>query len=202
MVITRNDIRLALMYEPIEDVSGDHWHPVVTLTSGIRALKKGGSPTHFGNALCPVVESAAYEVAEAMGLGWLVPVTVQRDGCSLQEWVDDAYTAGEHGGTESIKFLDHVLGNSDRHGGNWLRSTTNNRKVWAIDHGCSFNKRSLEHYGNPRDCEARPNKVHAKRLDGLLRAEWGIRKAMNGLPQGVIDLFFSHATQMYVKVQV
>lgn len=93
-------------------------------------------------------EVATYRIDRELGFG-NVPTTVQRtvsgkDG-SFQQWVPNASPGWQHMERGSVKpnitqlkrmkALDHLIGNLDRHGNNWL---VTGKKPVAIDNGASF----------------------------------------------------------------
>jgi len=92
-------------------------------------------------------ENLAYEIDNKLGIG-MTPPTVMRDfgkgKGSAQMWVDDA--SGQFGWQGrglspeenfKINLFDYIIGNTDRHGGNYLRVKANGNPV-LIDHGYSF----------------------------------------------------------------
>ncbi len=94
-------------------------------------------------------EVAAYRVADDLGMGGLVPETSTRDVGdqygSVQQYVPHALTGrelppeqryGKDGDSERLAVLDFLIGNTDRHEGNWLVSADG--KLTGIDHGMSF----------------------------------------------------------------
>lgn len=95
-------------------------------------------------------ERAAYLADLFLGFN-LVPPTVIRevDGRigSVQEYVPQSQAGYELGDLEEIEphiqsqknildIFDAIIGNFDRHGGNWL--VDKNKKLWAIVHGYAF----------------------------------------------------------------
>lgn len=109
-------------------------------------------------------EAAAYAVAQHVGLGDLVPETVVRDVNgrvgSMQRFVDGAKTAMDRlvkgdinvydgkEGLQNLAAFDYLIGNTDRHAGNWMikkGDQSKNDKLIAIDHGLAFplNEREL-----------------------------------------------------------
>jgi hypothetical protein len=96
-------------------------------------------------------EAAASKLAHMLGLGHLVPATVVRViptgggdsgdvGC-LQRFVPNAQLGIRAGQGDSFQDVamagafDYLIGNTDRHGGNWL---VNGGKLTLIDHGHCF----------------------------------------------------------------
>jgi hypothetical protein len=115
-------------------------------------------------------EAAAYSVAKSLGLDDLVPETYIRDDPehgvgSLQAWVWN----GRAGALDSNQypedvvragFLDFIIENSDRHGGNYF--VTDGGKIQLIDNGLSFSDKTRANlaHGNVRMCnEAAKDKV-------------------------------------------
>ncbi len=92
-------------------------------------------------------EAMAYEVDQALGLGLVPPTAVTHiDGKvgSIQMWEDlckpGYFYSGDNPKVEERVFgltFDYIIGNTDRHGKNWLRRTTNGKLIF-IDHGYSF----------------------------------------------------------------
>lgn len=97
-------------------------------------------------------EVASSRLAEAVGMGGMVPVTVPtkvggQDG-SMQAFVPNAKTGMQVAGRGGNPFgedpeavnraavFDFVTGNSDRHAGNWMLD--NQGKIHLIDNGLSF----------------------------------------------------------------
>ena len=92
-------------------------------------------------------EAAAYSVATIIGMQDMVPMTIERevDGevGSLQKWVANSTVAfsasdpydGRKGLARAAAF-DYLMGNTDRHEGNWMVSTKG--KLVLIDHGLSL----------------------------------------------------------------
>lgn len=110
-------------------------------------------------------EAAAYSVAKAIGLDHLVPVTVTHtherdDGSpygpetlvgSAQQWVPDAQTALSHDnpydGDEDRDLaaaFDYLIGNTDRHHGNWMVGSDG--KIKLIDNGLAFPNNGLNEF--------------------------------------------------------
>lgn len=94
-------------------------------------------------------EILAYEFSESIGWG-LVPETMlfSESGKrgSLQQWVDGTETAVSYIGPKTsqtlmqedrMRTMDALLGNGDRHGGNYLYNQDGSR-LWAIDNGGFF----------------------------------------------------------------
>lgn len=106
--------------------------------------------------LMPQREAGAWEVAKAMGMDDLVAPTIVRDMTiqvggktvsevgSYQAWQQGQVArrfggAAKFGASQEDKaraaFFDYVIGNLDRHPGNWM---LDNGKMRLIDHGLSF----------------------------------------------------------------
>jgi len=92
-------------------------------------------------------ENLAYEIDNKLGIG-MTPPTVMRDfgkgRGSAQRWIDDASEeSGWYGRKLSpeenfkINLFDYIIGNTDRHSGNYLRLKASGNPV-LIDHGYSF----------------------------------------------------------------
>jgi hypothetical protein len=93
-------------------------------------------------------EVAASDIANAIGLGDLVPATVDKDGPkgrgSVQKFIQDApkaFESGNYFGNNDTDLgraaaFDYLIGNTDRHYGNWL--IKDNSKMILIDHGLSL----------------------------------------------------------------
>lgn len=64
------------------------------------------------------------------GVTWAISREDVRDKVKLGEW-------------EKLAFFDWVIGNADRHSGNWM--VDNNGKLYAIDHGLSFPEKKNIH---------------------------------------------------------
>jgi hypothetical protein len=96
-------------------------------------------------------EIAAWKVADLVGMSDMVAPTIGRtvngERGSLQEWQKGVPAAnamnysqydGDVGASRAAAF-DYVIGNTDRHSGNWLVEGEGvNAKLHLIDHGLSF----------------------------------------------------------------
>lgn len=103
-------------------------------------------------------EVAAYRLSEVLGLG-VVPETVYADvggkkGTS-QLFIEDATVGAKlnisrydipRAEREKVAALDYIIGNRDRHDGNYLRDSAG--KLWAVDHGHSTWKRGSSAVGS------------------------------------------------------
>lgn len=117
------------------------WKPASGEQPNLRSNIEGG--TYWRR------EIASSKVADAFGMGDLVPATVPRklsgDG-SIQTFVPDNKTAASsldpYDGGEAVlraAMFDFVTGNSDRHAGNWLTTQGDDgTKIHLIDNGLSF----------------------------------------------------------------
>ncbi len=99
-------------------------------------------------------EIAAYDVAEALGFGDLVPVTTMRehegDVGSMQNFAGGAQDAcklshterydGDEDASRAAAF-DYLIGHMDRHSGNWMAK---DGKLILIDNGLSFPKKYVD----------------------------------------------------------
>lgn len=99
-------------------------------------------------------EAAASDVADLFGMKDMVPATVVRDVKGLGKGSAQAFVPGAKPAAEldyeeqwdgkkdmaRAAALDYVIGNQDRHNGNWLikDAGTPNAKMILIDHGLSF----------------------------------------------------------------
>jgi len=131
----------------VEGVNKSH---KVTLADGTSWLMKPQSGDHTSRwrAIPPKSqykrERAAYLVDKQLGFN-LVPLTkiVKHDSdiSSMQSWIDDVDDSDITLNRYNNNFIwmagifDIIIGNSDRHSGNWMSS---NNKPILIDHGYSF----------------------------------------------------------------
>jgi len=146
----------------------------VVLSNGKKAIFKpqkneinlrGGVPvgTYFLREIC------AYEVSKLLGFNIVPPTSYKIDKGrvgSIQEWV--AGTTGfamsieenqkfeASGERIKLSVFDSLLGNTDRHGGNYIYSSSK-KKIWAIDNGLSFNE-DKSVYGDWRGDDKIPKK--------------------------------------------
>lgn len=107
-------------------------------------------------------EVAASVVADLLGFGDLVPATSYRNHSglsgSVQRYVDGipakavgvSYRMGDHAQAARAALFDYIIGNTDRHAGNWLvaghdPATNRQGKIQLIDHGLSFPVRHFAH---------------------------------------------------------
>lgn len=164
---------------------------------GIKVWLKGRSPTGRNDSRSPYNERAAYVLSEMLELG-LVPTTVlhlrKGEVVSAQEWVegDRPYRQAP----PVLDMFDYLIGNDDRHGGNWLIKKGGG--VWAIDNAFTFYTDEISefHYqGKLPDgvenkliemLENGKKELH-KQLDWLIGKEevtaviWRIRRVLKGL---------------------
>lgn len=91
-------------------------------------------------------EAAAWQVAKLVGMDDLVVPSVVRGNGSMSlfqqgQLAANMYGSGKYDGNNDLAraaVFDYVIGNTDRHGGNWL---VNDNKLRLIDHGLSFPER-------------------------------------------------------------
>lgn len=120
---------------------------VVTFEDGTKAILKT-------DKMYAPNEVMAYDISSS--IGWdIVPETVlTKDGSSMQRWIpnskraadimDDNWDVKDPPGTQldraRMDVLDHIIGNMDRHEGNWIYEDLGDgkAKLWAIDHGIAF----------------------------------------------------------------
>jgi len=154
-------------------------------------------------------EAAAYDVAKSLGWDDLVPETVVKKGPlqtgAVQKWVKGVIPAEATGDTMSMIFewererlyaFDLIIGNADRHGGNFMAVAGN--KIKAIDNGFSFMTDKAEaainfrpYYYGYKDKLINPLvKSAAKKL---LRDKVALTKKLKalGLEKPAIDLMFA-----------
>jgi hypothetical protein len=126
-------------------------------------------------------ERAAYLISQFLEFDLVPPTVLKKVGGelgSLQEFIEDAKVAAECENTlrsqhsrlekqlERLAVFDLLIGNDDRHGGNYL---IKNGEVFAIDHGLALNKNDLgsPHAGRVRYDGLIPN-IRNKKLDDNL----------------------------------
>lgn len=91
-------------------------------------------------------EVAAYDIAKVVGMKNLMPVSsiMKYEGKYgvMMQMIPHAHNDGSEGDADfedTAKrgtIFDFVIGNTDRHGANWM--SDDNGKLWLIDHGLSF----------------------------------------------------------------
>lgn len=159
-------------------------------------------------------EAAAYDVAKAMGWDDLVPETVVKRGPvnigSVQKWVK-GNTASEAGGAvmqriaefekEKLFAFDVIIANADRHGGNFMVTST--YKIKAIDNGFAF-------LSNKADCAINLRPYYSGYFNNIInpKVREAVRKLLKnktllkarlktlGLEQSAIDLMFKRAENL------
>lgn len=183
-----------------EDGGGMNSSFVATLGDGSKAVWKpasGESRGMFGPLRSNIDagtyykrETAAYKLAEHMGMKDMVPetATVMHGGQtgSLQRWHQGAQLLrmeGEpngslpgghrfgHEDSERMRVFDYVIGNSDRHAGNVLAdSSSGSPRPILIDHGLAFPKGSPDQFIQPTEAIHESSDLHPntrKMIDGL-----------------------------------
>jgi len=159
-------------------------------------------------------EAAAYDVAKAIGMTDLVPATVVREHQgqkgSLQEWVRNAVPMWEtprfrdaFGGNRDLAraaAYDVLIGNTDRHPGNWL--IKDGKKLRLIDNGLAFPREDDAEFLSYLDREAKktgvkvPKEVLGWDGDKVARA---MKK--NGLEDSAVDLMRQRLARLKTKAQ-
>ncbi|MEK9175126.1 MAG: hypothetical protein AAB795_00880 [Patescibacteria group bacterium] len=97
-------------------------------------------------------ERAAYLIDRFLGFNFVPPTVIReinKERRSLQEFIEDAQIAenvkkGKVSSEELVKLdlFDLIIQNVDRHRGNYL---VKENKIWAIDHGCTFDENMRSH---------------------------------------------------------
>lgn len=149
------------------------WKPAEGEQSGVRR-----SIPDFQGASA-LREAAAYDLAVAAGMDDMVPpTTTARIGGtpgSLQKWLDDADVAiavdplRRYDGAVDLRraaAFDHVIGNTDRHGKNWMITKKGDR-LRLIDHGLVFPEDDSELYS-----QLRQNVDRNEVIDEKYKAPW------------------------------
>lgn len=109
-----------------------------------------GSYGHGQEPLQPLHEASAWQLAREMGPPWserIAPVVVrelsgevgsfiaERPGVAAFSYVFDS----QPDGADDVAFFDAVIGNQDRHRGNFLVDDSGDEvTIWPIDHGYTF----------------------------------------------------------------
>lgn len=193
-----------LATSPIKDVKslngGVNESVVVTLEDGSKGVyknEKGETPflRKYVNGQYYAREAAASDVADIIGLGDLVPPTVIREHeggkGSLQKFVSGAETAldkdsdidddgnspkfdGEKDRARAAAF-DYLIGNTDRHHGNWL--VKGNGNLVLIDHGLAFPDSHKEDNSNIDFVQAAAGKYASGFIGPVLSIPDEIKKA-------------------------
>lgn len=123
------------------------WKPV-NGEQGIRST--GRIAIHSGRQYAN--EAAAYDIAKIGGMQDVVPVTsiVEHDGQfgAMMRFVDNSDNDGRGNGNadelaQRATVFDLIIGNTDRHGKNWV--TGPNGKRWLIDNSLSFSESKSEY---------------------------------------------------------
>jgi len=159
-------------------------------------------------------EAAAYDVAKAMGWDDLVPQTVVKKGPvrigSVQKWVEGK--TGSSAGLlvreriaeferERLFAFDVIIANADRHGGNFMVTST--YKIKAIDNGFAFlcDKADCAISFRPYDARYFNSTISPKVIEAvkkLLKNKTMLRARLKtlGLEQSAIDLMFKRAENL------
>jgi hypothetical protein len=128
-------------------ITGDK--KTVTMASGEQFVwKPSTGETRAARAGIPVGQSyqrevATYDIGRLVGMKNFMPIAsiYKYEGVygSMTAKIPNAVNDGDSGDKNFVDsalrttVLDYVIGNADRHGGNWM--TDNKGKFWAIDHG-------------------------------------------------------------------
>jgi hypothetical protein len=125
---------------------------VVELEDGTRAILKPEETGPAGIWRKTDKEELAYELSERLGFDIVPETTIRRmeDGrkASLQRWIEDTempnyilenderWDKADQHRFARMRLLDAIMGNKDRHSGNWL--VEDDGTIWAIDHARTF----------------------------------------------------------------
>jgi len=141
----------------------------VTLEDGTQGYFKPSYDQHWGHEM--EHELAAYQLDQLLGFD-LVPLTIGREieihgekvfgSFQLHREGKSAAALGSKQRDGKLRFLDYLLGNCDRHRGNYL---LHNGDTVAIDNGAAFNNEICEHQAL-RVAE-RVDEIHEKVLTAL-----------------------------------
>lgn len=156
---------LTIAFEGLEGIEDDAvWKAVSGEAVGMRSNIRAG--TYYKR------EAAASDVAEQLGVGDMVPVTVQREingvKGSLQAWAREARSDValplDEDAAARMRMFDFVIGNTDRHRGNVLwQSIGGKAKPVLIDNGLSFPTGRPDRFIQPLDAWAPDNVIKVKR---------------------------------------
>lgn len=103
---------------------------------------------HIGCGQQGAREAGAWEIAKIVGMTDMLTPTVKRDSYQngrtgvISKWLDNTHPPFrgmkdvDNKSVARAAVFDYVIGNTDRHNGNWLLTSDNNVKL--IDHGLSF----------------------------------------------------------------
>ncbi|MGH8596604.1 MAG: hypothetical protein ACREXT_08100, partial [Gammaproteobacteria bacterium] len=129
---------------------------IVTMTDGSKYVWKPSTGEVGTGTSVPAGEQyarevAAYDIATIVGLENSLPVvsihSYKGDLGAMMVKIPNAKNDGKRGDSNfedtaaRATFFDYVIGNSDRHGANWMSDTRG--KLWLIDHGRAFPNKSL-----------------------------------------------------------
>ncbi len=173
-----NRLRRILLASPEEatplsvDSQGVSYTFRLTNGSGVEAIFKVDGSDIFCPQCGASREVAVYNVDRLLGVD-LTPMTVPQQIVnggetvpgSAMYYIRDATRPAEHGERKPdlLRFFDAVIGNSDRHGGNWL--ATPGGHVVAIDHNRAFDyaplPRSKSCWETEVDSISRPGQLGA-----------------------------------------
>jgi len=97
-------------------------------------------------------EVAAYDIGRIVGMKNFMPVAsifkYEGNYGTMMEMIPDADNDGKSGDDDFADsalrgtFFDFIIGNTDRHGGNWM--SDDDGKLWLIDNGLSFSEDKAE----------------------------------------------------------
>jgi len=183
---------------------------------GVPVWLKGISPTceKLNYDRSPYYERAAYIISEMLGLN-LVPPTIlyllEGEVVSAMKWMTRAEAAWDRAEETDpqwklrLDVFDYLIGNTDRHCGNWLITKTG--RVWAIDNAYAFNFASYDNgrgYGDEFDLRKGsklPTKIVLKMRQTVENPDY-FRSQLNGLiDKEIIEAILKRMEKIVKKIE-